>query len=181
MDRDVALGLVDEMIANPNLKKHCLAVEAIMRALARHFDEDEHEWGLVGLLHDADYEVTEKDPDRHMHLIVERARQEGASERIAQGILAHGGQAPLDTKLNASIYACDHLAGLITAYAILHPKGLAGVATKGTLKRFKEKSFARGASREEIITCEENLDIPLADFVTIGIEAMQGISDDLGL
>ena len=76
MDRNQAMAIVDEMLTDPNLKKHCLAVEAIMRALARHFEADEDEWGLVGLLHDADYEVTEKDPERHMHVIVERVRAE---------------------------------------------------------------------------------------------------------
>ena len=181
MDRDQAMAIVDEMLTDPNLKKHCLAVEAIMRALARHFEADEDEWGLVGLLHDADYEVTEKDPDRHMHVIVERVRAEGVSERIVQGILAHGGLAPLDNKLNASIFACDHLSGLITAYALLHPQGLAGVKTKGVLKRFRQTAFARGVDRDDILTCEPNLGLPLAEFVTIGVEAMHGIRDDLGL
>ena len=120
--------------------------------MARHFEADEDEWGLVGLLHDADYEVTEKDPDRHMHVIVERVRAEGVSERIVQGILAHGGQAPLDNELNASIFACDHLSGLITAYALLHPQGLAGVKTKGVLKRFRQTAFARGVDRDDILT-----------------------------
>ena len=84
-----------------------------------------------------------------MHVIVERVREEGVSERIVQGILAHGGLAPLDNKLNASIFACDHLSGLITAYALLHPKGLAGVKTKGVLKRFRQTGLCsrRGPRR----------------------------------
>ena len=98
-----------------------------------------------------------------------------------QGILAHGGQAPLDNELNASIFACDHLSGLITAYALLHPQGLAGVKTKGVLKRFRQTAFARGVDRDDILTCEPNLGLPLAEFVTIGVEAMKGIRDDLGL
>jgi len=181
LDRDRAIAIVDEMLTDPNLKKHCFAVEAIMRALAQNFKADEDEWGLVGLLHDADYEVTEKDPNRHMHVIVAKARKENVSETIIQGILAHGGLAPLDNKLNASIFACDHLAGLITAYALLHPKGLAGVKTKGVLKRFRQAAFARGVNRGDILTCEANLGLPLTEFVAIGVEAMQTIRDELGL
>lgn len=182
MTRDEALELLDQLITNPNLRKHCVAVEAFMRALARRCRQDEDEWGLVGLLHDADYEVTEKDPARHMQVISNLARERGVSERIIQGILAHGGQAPLDTPLNASIYACDHLAGLITACALVHPeRKLAPLTVEFVLKRFREKAFARSASREEILTCEQNLEIPLPEFIDIGLKAMQSIHEDLGL
>lgn len=182
MNREEALQLVDQLIANPNLRKHCLAVEAFMRVLARRFGEDEEEWGLVGLLHDADYEVTQKDPARHMQVICDIARERGAGERVIQGILAHGGQAPLDNSLNCSVYACDNLTGLITACALVHrDRQLASLTVDFVMKRFREKAFARSASREEILTCETNLGIPLPEFVGIGLEAMQSIHQELGL
>ena len=175
MDRNQAIAIVDEMLTDPNLKKHCLAVEAIMRALARHFEADEDEWGLVGLLHDADYEVTEKDPDRHMHVIVERVRAEGVSERIVQGILAHGGQAPLDNKLNASIFA---LRPPLRADYGLRAAPSAGVRPvsrpKGCSSASGKRPLPAAWTADDILTCEPNLSLPLAEFVTIGVGPVDG-------
>lgn len=182
MQRADALSIVDELVQSPNIRKHCLAVEAFMRGLARHFGEDEEEWGIVGLLHDADYEATEKDLARHTDLTVERAAARGASERIIHAIRAHCHKEPIETRLDKALYACDNLAGIIIAAALVHPeRRLAALTPEFVLKRFKEKAFARSASREEVLTCESGLGLSLEEFTRIGLAALQGVADELGL
>ncbi|MCL4366555.1 HD domain-containing protein [Patescibacteria group bacterium] len=194
MDRDQALKLVGQMLKNPNLVKHCLAVEAIMRALAielhkRHpeLPEDEFdqgEWELVGLLHDADYEITGKDLSRHTLETKARIAELGASQRVINAIKAHSEviKPERENFLEKAIFAADELSGLITATALVRPdKKLASVTTDSVLKKFPQKAFAAGASREQILKCEDELGIPLEEFVTIALQAMQKISDKLGL
>lgn len=194
MTRNEAYDLMAQMIKNPNLRKHALAVEAIMRALCRELrtknkelseeEFNEEEWAVVGLLHDADYELVEKDPKRHTLVTEEKLRPLGVSEKIINGIKAHhqGIKETRDNLLEKSIYASDELSGLITAVALVRPdKKLSSVAVESVMKKFPEKSFAAGANREQIKMCERELDISLQEFVKIGLEAMQGISKDLGL
>jgi len=183
MTREEALDSVKANVENPNLVKHMLATEAIMRALARRFGEDEEEWGLTGLLHDIDVELTEGDMKTHSKLGADLARELGASEAMAHAILCHNEAhgIPLATKLDKALFCADPLTGLITAAALVRPdKKLAGLEAKSVLKRFKEKSFAAGASREQISRCSE-IGLELNEFVQLGLEAMQGIADDLGL
>lgn len=184
MTRDQAYKLVEEMIQSPNLRKHALAVEAIMKSLARKFGEDEEEWGIVGLLHDADYELVEKDPKRHTLVTEEKLRPLGVSDRVISAIKAHhdGIKEGRDNNLERAIYAADELSGLITAVTLVRPdKKLASVTVESVMKKFPEKSFAAGAKREQILACEKELGIPLQEFVEIALKAMQGISDELGL
>lgn len=182
MQRAEALAIVDELVQTPNIKKHCLAVEAFMRGLARHFGEDEEEWGIVGLLHDADYEVTEKDLERHTEVTIARAEAAGANPRIIHAIRAHAEREPLETRLDQAIYACDNLAGIIIAAALVHPeRKIAALTPEFVLKRFKEKSFARSANRAEVLTCEANLGLPLEEFTRVGIASLQTVADELGL
>lgn len=184
MTREEALGLVGSLIENKNLVKHHLAAEACMRALARHFNEDEETWGLVGLLHDADYEITEKDPERHTIELGKILREEGVDEAIILAAQSHSDVSgvPRDTLMAKALYACDELTGLIVAAALVHPeKRLAPLDVEFIIHRFKEKSFARGAHREMILTCEPELGIELEEFIGICLAAMQGIADDLGL
>lgn len=194
MKRDEAHLLVKEMLTNPNLVKHCLAVEAIMRAVCRKLREmhpelpaeefDEEEWGLVGLLHDADYEVTNKDLETHTDVIVGKLREIGESERVINGILGHHElkKPNRENYLEKAIFAVDELSGLITATALVRPdKKLDQVSTESVLKKYKQPAFAAGAHRHQIIKCEEELNIPLEEFIAIALKAMQDISDDLGL
>ena len=184
MTREEAHKLMEEMIKNPNLRKHGLAVEAIMKALAKKFNEDEEEWGIVGLLHDADYELVEKDPKRHTLVTEEKLRPLGVSDRIINAIKAHhdGIKESRDNNLERAVYAADELSGLITAVTLVRPeKKLSTVDVPAVMKKFKEKSFAAGANREQILACERELDIPLEEFVGIALTAMQNISDELGL
>jgi putative nucleotidyltransferase with HDIG domain len=183
VDREEALDSISANIENKNTIKHMLATEAIMRALARRFGEDEEEWGLTGLLHDIDMELTEGDMSTHSTLGADLVREMGASETMAHAILCHNEThgIPLETRLDKALYCADPLTGLIIAAALVRPdKKLAGVEAKSVRKRFKEKSFAAGASREQISQCTE-LGLELDEFLELGLEAMKEIADDLGL
>ena len=183
MTREEVLDSIAVNVQNENLVRHMLATEAIMRALAGRLGEDEVEWGLTGLLHDIDVELTEGDMSSHSKLGADLARELGASEATAQAILrhneAHG--VPLETKLDKALFCADPLTGLIAAAALVRPdKKLASVEAKSVRKRFKEKSFAAGASREQIALCSE-LGLELDEFIELGLKAMQGIAANLGL
>jgi len=183
MTRKEALDSVNANVENKNLVKHMLATEAIMRALAKHFGEDEEEWGLTGLLHDIDVELTEGDMNSHSKLGADLVKELGASEAMAHAILCHNEMhgIPLETKLDKALFCADPLTGLITAAALVRPdKKLASVEAKSVRKRFKEKSFAAGANREQIARCSE-IGFELDEFIELGLKAMQGIAADLGL
>ncbi len=183
MDREEAWQLVQEQVSNVNLRKHMLATEAIMRALARRFGEDEELWGLTGLLHDVDYDQTKDDPQRHSLVGAEMLAERGVDPRLVQAVRAHNEAhgTPRETRLDKALYAVDPLTGLIIAAALIRkPSTLAPVTPAFILNRFKEKGFARGANRDQIASCQE-LGLTLDEFVTIGLEAMQGIAGELGL
>ena len=183
MDREEALDSIRANVENKNLVKHMLATEAIMRTLAQRFGEDEEEWGLTGLLHDIDVELTDGDMSSHSRLGADLAKELGASESMAHAILAHNEQhgVPLETKLDKALFCADPLTGLIVAAALVRPdKKLAGLEVSSIKKRFKEKSFAAGASREQIARCVD-IGLELDEFIGLGLEAMKGIAEDLGL
>ena len=183
MTREEALDSIKANIENKNTIKHMLATEAIMRALAPRLGEDEEEWGLTGLLHDIDMELTEGDMSTHSKLGADLARELGVSEAMAHAILCHNEAhgIPLETKLDKALSCADPLTGLITAAALVRPdKQLAGLEAKSVMKRFKEKSFAAAVNREQIARCSE-IGMELDEFVELGLKAMQGIAADLGL
>jgi len=181
MNREEALKLVKQNISNKNLRKHCLAVEAGMRALARRLGADEEKWALVGLLHDLDYDKTKDNPEKHGFITMELLADKGLEKDILYAIKAHPGHFPRESLMDKALYALDPLTGLIVAAALMHPsKCLKEVDCRFVMNRFKEKSFARGANREEIKTCEE-MGIPLEEFVEVCLKGMQEISEDLGL
>jgi len=183
MDRKEAVESVKANIENDNLLKHMLATEAIMSALAKRLGEDQEEWGLTGLLHDIDMELTEGDMSSHSKLGADLVKEMGASEVMAHAILSHNEThgVPLETKLDKALFCADPLTGLIIAAALVRPdKKLAGVEAKSVRKKFKEKSFAAGANREQIASCSE-LGLELDEFIELGLKAMQGIADQLGL
>lgn len=183
MTREEAVKLLEKNLKNKNLRKHCLAVEAIMRALARHFDEDVEKWGLAGLLHDIDYEQTKDAPERHSLVGAEMLVQEGLPQDVVYAVKAHNhyhGLARQDL-MSKALYATDPLTGLAVAAALIHPeKKLQSIDVPFLLNRYHEKSFARGASRETMAACS-GLGLSLEDFFHIGLEAMQGIAAELGL
>ena len=183
MSQDEALDSVRANVENENMVKHMLATEAIMRALAKRLDEDEEVWGLTGLLHDIDVELTEGDMNTHSKLGADMVRDMGLSEAIAHAVLCHNEAhgVPRETQLDKALFCADPLTGLITAGALIRPdKKLAGLELKSVKKRFKEKSFAAGANREQIATCSE-LGLELDEFIELGLGAMKGIAASLGL
>ena len=182
MDRDTALNLLNSNVKNKNLRKHCLACEVVLAALANRFGEDEQAWRLAGLLHDLDYDQTADSPDVHGIPAAKMLEEQGLDSGIVHAVLAHADKAPRETRLDKALWCIDPLTGLIVAAALIRPeKKLAAIDAQFVLNRMKEKSFARGANRDQIRACETELDLPLEDFVTTGVSAMQTISDDLGL
>ena len=183
MTREEALKVIRQNVKNENLIKHMLATEAIMRALARKFNQNEDEWGMAGLLHDIDVELVNNDMSQHSRLAAQLVKNMGVSDKIAHAILTHNeahGE-PLQTMMDKALFCADPLTGLITAGALVRPdRKLAGVEAKSIRKRFKEKSFAAGASREQMSTCS-NIGLELDAFIELGLEAMKGVAEDLGL
>ena len=181
MERDEALELVQEHLKNINLVKHCLAVEACMKAVASHLNQDREKWGLAGVLHDLDYELTEKSPELHTTETVKILNELGVEPEIIQAIQAHAGQVPCQSDMDWAIFSIDPLTGLIVAAALMHPSKKLKEVDLGFLKRrYKEKSFARGARREDIEQCR-NINLELDEFLSICLKAMQEIDKDLGL
>lgn len=186
ISREEALSLLHEKMQSVNLRKHCYAVEAVMGALAEHFEENENLWRIVGLLHDGDYEFTKEDPGNHAKLMAGWVRELGeANGELLTGIESHGwfheGKLP-KTKMQWSLFCCDELTGLIVAVTLVRPtKKIADVTIENVMDKWREKSFAAGVKREDIEHCEVELGIPLKDFVGIGLRAMQGIHEELGL
>ena len=179
--RDEALTLLEEWVENENLRKHMLAVEAALRAYARERGEDEERWGLAGLLHDLDWE---KYPDEHPLRAAAALRERAYPEDVVHAILAHRadftGVEP-ETPLDRTLVACDELTGLITATALVRPNGIDDLKPKSVKKKMKDSTFARGVDRDEVRQGAELLGVDFTDHVQKVIDAMRGISDELGL
>ncbi|MEA3351387.1 MAG: phosphohydrolase [Chloroflexota bacterium] len=184
ISKQEAMDILKENIANKNLRKHHYAVAIAMRALAEEFDGNPDKWEIVGLLHDADYEQTKDDPDRHGLVMGEQLDQRGISGDIVRAIKAHNYEYTdviPETKMEWALVTCDDLTGLIVAVALVHPNKLADVSVESVMKKFDSKSFASGADRQRIKLCEEKLDTPLDDFIGIVLASMKANSDQLGL
>ncbi len=183
MEREELLILVKEKVRNKNLYKHCLAVEAVMGELARELGEDEEKWRLTGLLHDIDYGETQDKPEEHSERGADFLEEMGFAQDVVQAVRAHNPihGYPRETSLEKALYATDPLTGLIVASALIHPdKKLEPLDVDFVLNRFNEKSFARGADREQIKTCNE-MGLTLEEFLQLGLKAMKGINKDIGL
>jgi len=190
LNRDQILKLVKEKINNKNLVSHCLAVEAIMRGLAEELNErdsnrrlDENKWAMTGLVHDIDYGETAEEPEKHSLIGAEILRDLGFADDIVYAVKVHNQMhgLPFKDDLDKALYAADPISGLIVAAALIRPeKKLNAVNAASVSKRFREKAFARGANRDQIMVCEE-LGISLEDFIKISLKSMQKINKELGL
>lgn len=181
MNRQEALSLVLEKVKTKNLVKHMLAVEAGMRALAPRFGEDPDRWALAGLVHDLDYEETKDHPDVHGHRTVEFLRARGfEDEGILGAILAHAGHREPTGPMEIALTAVDPLTGLIVATALVHPDRIGGLTPQNVLNRYREKGFARSASRDGI-ALGTRLGMNLDELVEVVLRAMQVARSDLGL
>jgi putative nucleotidyltransferase with HDIG domain len=186
--REQALALVHEWTRSESLRKHMLAVEAAMRAYARRLGEDEARWGLTGLVHDFDYERfpnAERAPDReHPAEGVRHLRALGYPDDVCEAILGHGEYTgvPRTTPLARALFAVDELTGLITAAALIKPsRRVADVDVATVRKRMKDKAFARGVSRDDVVRGAAELGVPFDEHVGVVLVAMQGEAEALGL
>lgn len=181
--RESAWGLLTEFTQSESLRKHALAVEACMRAYARKTGGDEELWGVVGLLHDFDYEKYPSLED-HPYKGSEILKERGYSEEVRRAILSHAeytGVARV-SPMEKTLFACDELAGFITACALVKPgKSLAEVEAKSVRKKMKDKAFARSVHREDIVEGAADLNLDLEEHIVFCIEAMGAISSALGL
>lgn len=183
MNRAEAYTIVTEYVKNPNLIKHMLAVEAAMRFYARKFGEDEEKWAVTGLLHDFDWEIH---PTMEEHPLAGEPilREKGVPEEIIHAVLSHADHTGIlrETLMEKTLFACDELTGLITAVALVRPsKALYDLKPKSVKNKWKDRSFAAGANREEMVQGAEELGIELWEHVANVIEAMNAIADDLDL
>lgn len=185
--RNEAMKLLHDNMQSVNLRRHCYAVEGVMRALSKRLGGDEDRWGIVGLLHDGDYEKTKETPEKHTLLMHKWLKSKGETdEEILNAILSHNyshtNQNPPNNKLEWALYCCDDLTGLIVAVALVRPdRKLASVSVESIMKKWDEKNFAAGVHREQIKECEDRLGISLQEFVTIALTAMLGVEKELGL
>jgi uncharacterized protein len=184
MTRGEALALLESHVRADNLKRHCLATEAIMRELARRLGHDENLWGIAGLLHDLDFDETHDNPGMHGRRTIEILSAYPLPQEIFDAILRHNAES-LDLEresiLDYALTCAETVTGLIAAAALVHPdKSVRGLAPKSVLKRMKSKDFARNVNRGHVVLCEK-FGIPLVDFIELSLKAMTSISDQLGL
>jgi putative nucleotidyltransferase with HDIG domain len=182
-DRNQDWNLLTEFTQSESLRKHALAVEACMRAYARKFGADEDLWGTVGLLHDFDYEKYPT-PQEHPYKGNEILKQRGYSDEIRRAIMSHAEYSGVsrDTSMEKTLFACDELAGFITAIALVKPgKSLAEVEVKSVRKKMKDKAFARSVNRDDMINGAKDLGLDLDEHIVFCIEALKGIAKELGL
>lgn len=187
--KDQAERLLNEYIKDPITKLHMVESQAIMQAIAKHFGEDEEQWGIIGLLHDIDWDLTKTYCAEHCIKSQEILRQAGASEFLIETISSHGygmDEIPTlkdkqrSTTLQYCLLAAETLTGLIIASTLMQPdKKLASVKIESLKKKFKNKGFAARCNRDSILECEK-AGIPLDEFLELGLKALQGISDELG-
>lgn len=183
MNRDQAFELLCEYTANENLRRHMYAVEAAMRAYAAKFDEDVEKWGIVGLLHDFDYERWPTAPDHPLQGSVILAER-GYPEDVIYAIKSHAdyiGDCPRVSLMDKTLYACDELAGFISACAMVRPDGIVGMKAKSVRKKMKTKSFAAAVNRDDIVKGAEELGVELNEHIQFVIDAMVPHAEQLGL
>ena len=181
MDREAALALIKTKSEKDTTLRHLVTVEGIMRQLARHFGEDEDRWGLAGLFHDIDMEQTHHDLARHAYLGAEWLRDAQVDEDIVNTVLAHAHEQFRTDRMSQAIVQADAVAGFLVACALVRPEKTVGMKVSSCKKKLKEKSFAPGVDRPEIIGCEEKLGIPLDEFLQLGIEGLQASTVEAGL
>ena len=183
MDREAAYQLMCEYTQSESLRRHMLAVEAAMRAYARHWGEDEQKWSVVGLLHDFDYERWPDPPDHPLQgsrILAER----GYPADVIYAIQSHADyltDAPRVSRLDKTLYACDELAGFISACSLVRPEGIRGLEAKSVRKKLKQKGFAAAIKREDVINGAADLGVDLDEHIQFVIDAMSEIADQLGL
>ena len=183
MNRENARALLEEYVKDPGLARHMRSVEIAMRAYARKLNADEETWGIVGLLHDFDYERW-PDPPNHPLKGSEILRSQGYSEEIVYAILSHADYLPNYPRvhlLDKALYACDELAGFITATALVRPGGIADMTASSVRKKMKSKGFARTVNRDDIVRGAADFGVDLSEHIQFVIDALKPHAEELGL
>lgn len=182
MTRDDAIKLLETHVQNVNLRRHCLAVGATMKALANKLDGDPEVWEILGIIHDSDWEETKDTPEKHTILTLERIADEKLTHALQSHNTKHTHLAELEGNMEWALECCDELTGFIVACTLVLPsRHISDLSVQSVLKKFPQKSFAAPVDRSQIAQCEERLGIPLNEFVQITLSAMQQIAPQLGL
>lgn len=181
MDRDQAIAFVREKAEKETTVRHLISVEGVMRRLARHFGEDQDAWGLTGLFHDLDQDQTHEDPDRHAFLAAEWLREAGVDEKVVNGVLAHAQERYRTDRMSQAVVHADAVAGLLVAAALVRPEKANGMKVSSVRKKLKDKAFAPGVNRDEIMEVEDRLGVSLDEFLGLGIEGLQSVAAEVDL
>jgi uncharacterized protein len=181
MDRRTALELCRSKTLKDTTVRHLVSVEGVMRALARRFGEDEELWGLTGLFHDLDQDVTGEDGVGHAEVAAGWLREAGVDERVVNGVLAHAYPEYRTDLMSRAVVHADAVAGLLVAAALVRPGRATGMKVSSVKKKLKERSFAPGVNRDEVTGAEDGIGLPLEEFLAIGIEGLQEVAPEIGL
>ena len=181
MDRECAHALVREKTEKDTTVRHLVSVEGIMRRLGRHFGEDEDLWALAGLFHDLDQDQTHDDLSKHGHLSAKWLAEAGVDERIGNAALAHAHPEFRTDLMSKAIVHADALSGFLVACALVRPEKANGMKVSSVRKKLKDKAFAPGVAREDIMGVQDGIGLELDEFIGLGIEGLQLVSDEIGL
>jgi putative nucleotidyltransferase with HDIG domain len=181
MDRSSAHAFAREKCLKDTTFRHLVSVEGVMRSLARRFEQDEGLWGLTGLFHDLDQDHTGDDGSRHALLAAEWLREAGVDERVVNGVLAHAYAEYRNDLMSQAIVHADAVAGLLVAAALVRPEKAAGMKVSSVKKKLKEKAFAPGVNRDEVLDVEERIGLPLDEFIAVSIEGLQEVAPEIEL
>jgi putative nucleotidyltransferase with HDIG domain len=181
MDRSQAHAFAHEKCSKETTYRHLISVEGVMRSLARRFDEDEELWGLTGLFHDLDQDHTGDDGSQHAILAAEWLRGAGVDERVVNGVLAHAYAEYRTDLMSQAIVNADAVAGLLVAAALVRPEKATGMKVSSVKKKLKEKAFAPGVNRGEVLDVEETIGLPLDEFLAVSIEGLQEVAPEIDL
>ena len=181
MDRDRAVAFCREKTEKETTLRHLISVEGVMRALARRFGEDEDLWALTGLFHDLDQDQTGEDGVGHAEVAAGWLRESGVDGRVVNGVLAHAIPSYRTDRMSTAIVHADAVAGLLVAAALVRPERASGMKVSSVKKKLKEKAFAPGVNRAEILDVEDSIGLPLDEFLAVSIEGLQLVAAEIGL
>jgi uncharacterized protein len=181
MDRPEAHDFAHEKCLKETTYRHLISVEGVMRSLARRFEQDEDLWGLTGLFHDLDQDHTGDDGSRHALLAAEWLREAGVDERVVNGVLAHAYPEYRNDVMSQAVVHADAVAGLLVAAALVRPEKANGMKVSSVKKKLKEKAFAPGVNRDEVLDVEEKIGLSLDEFIAVSIEGLQDVAPEIEL
>lgn len=181
MDRIQALQLVHERAEKDVTVRHLISVEGVMRSLAQRFGADVDQWGLVGLFHDLDMELTHDDLERHAYLAATWLREAGVEEPIVNGVLAHAHPQFQTDLLSRAIVPADAVSGFLVACALVRPDRARGMKVSSCRKKLRERSFAPGVERDHILGCQERIGIDVDELLALGIRGLEMVAEEIGL